>query len=71
MFPARQVAAAAPASLLIAGAFFVGLFSAVDAQAQAASASCEQAAELAVLPSPVAPWKGAPLRVIIAAEKPL
>jgi len=32
--------------LLIAGAFFVGLFSA-DAQAQAASASCEQAAGLA------------------------
>ena len=57
--------------MLIAGAFFVCLYSAVDAQAQAASASCEQAAELAVLPSPVAPWKGAPLRVIVAAEKPL
>ena len=26
---------------------------------------------LAVLPSPVTPWKGAPLRVIFAAEKPL
>ena len=33
--------------------------------------ACEDAAELAVLPSPVAPWKGAPLRVIFAAEKPL
>ena len=28
-------------------------------------------AEIAVLPSPIAPWKGAPLRVIFAAEKPL
>ena len=28
-------------------------------------------AEIAVLPSPIAPWKGAPLRVIVAAEKPL
>jgi hypothetical protein len=33
--------------------------------------TCEDAAELAVLPSPIAPWKGAPLRVIFAAEKPL
>ena len=33
--------------------------------------SCEDAAELAVLSSPAAPWKGAPLRVIFAAEKPL
>ena len=33
--------------------------------------ACEDAAELAVLPSPVTPWKGAPLRVIFAAEKPL
>ena len=35
------------------------------------SPGCEDAAELAVLPSPIAPWKGAPLRVIFAAEKPL
>ena len=71
LFPARQFAAAATASLLIAGAFFVCLFSAVDAQAQGSIGTCEDAAELAVLPSPVAPWKGAPLRVIFAAEKPL
>jgi hypothetical protein len=57
--------------LLIAGAFFVFLFSAVESQAQGASGTCEDAAELAVLPSPIAPWKGAPLRVIFAAEKPL
>jgi len=57
--------------LLIAGACFVFLFSAVDSRAQSSPASCEEAAELAVLPSPIAPWKGAPLRVVFAAEKPL
>ena len=61
----------ATALSLIAGAFFVFLFSAADARAEAALGSCEDAAELAVLPSPIAPWKGAPLRVILAAEKPL
>ena len=38
---------------------------------QGSSGACDDAAELAVLPSPVAPWKGAPLRVVFAAEKPL
>ncbi len=39
------------------------------AHAQSApAAACE--ADITVLPSPVAPWKGAPLRVIIASEKP-
>ncbi|MET0445890.1 MAG: hypothetical protein ABW151_15045 [Pseudorhodoplanes sp.] len=42
-----------------------------DAQAQSRGAGCEDAAELAVLPIPVSPWKGAPLRVIFSAEKPL
>ena len=36
-----------------------------------APSSCESAAEVAVMPSPIGPWKGAPLRVIVAAEKPL
>ena len=70
MFLARQLAAASALSL-IAGGFFAFLFSATDARAEAALGSCEDAAELAVLPSPLAPWKGAPLRVIMAAEKPL
>jgi hypothetical protein len=70
MVPARQLAAASALSL-IAGGFFAFLFSATDARAEAAIGSCEDAAELAVLPSPLAPWKGAPLRVILAAEKPL
>ena len=71
MFPTRQLTAAVTASSLIAGAFFVCLFSAANSQAQSPAGNCEEAPEVAVLPSPVAPWKGAPLRVIIAAEKPL
>ena len=57
--------------LPIAAAFFVSLFSAVDARAQDASQTCKDAAEIAVLPSPIAPWKGAPLRVLFVSEKPL
>jgi hypothetical protein len=57
------------ASLLVAGALVV--LSGQDSQAQAPGSSCEDAAQLGVLPSPLAPWKGAPLRVIFAAEKPL
>jgi hypothetical protein len=71
MFLTRQFAAAATASLLIAGASFVFLSSVVGSHAQGSVGSCEDATELAVLPSPVAPWSGAPLRVIFAAEKPL
>jgi hypothetical protein len=67
---ARHSTAAVTALLPIAGALFVFL-SPVDARAQAASGNCEEAAELAVLSSPLAPWKGAPLRVLFAAEKPL
>ena len=68
---ARQFAAAVTASLPIAGAFFLLLFSGADSHAQGPSAVCKDAAEVAVLPSPVAPWKGAPLRVLFVAEKPL
>jgi len=71
LFLVRQVVAAVTALLLIAGAFFAFLFSGVDAQAQGRFGSCEGAAELAVLSSPTAPWKGAPLRVVFAAENPL
>ena len=60
MFTAR-LAAAVTAPLLIAGAV---LASAVPTQAKSA---CEDA-DVAVLSSPVAPWKGAPLRVVFAAE---
>ncbi|MGZ9088721.1 MAG: hypothetical protein ACXW3Q_08385 [Rhodoplanes sp.] len=71
MFPARQSAAAVTALLLISGAFFVLLFSIAESRAEGPFGACEEAAELAVLPSPIAPWKGAPLRVVFAAEKAL
>ena len=71
MFPARQFAFAATASLLVASAFFVSLFSPADSQAQRSSSICEETAEVAVLPSPSAPWNGAPLRILVVAEKPL
>ena len=68
---ASRFAAAVTVLLPLAGASLVFSSPTVNAQAQAALVSCEDAAEIAVLPSPVAPWKGAPLRVIFAAEKPL
>jgi hypothetical protein len=71
VFPARQLAFAATALLLVASAFFVSLFSAADSRAERASGICEEAAEVAVLPSPSAPRNGAPLRLLVAAEKPL
>ena len=56
------------ALLPIAGAVLALLFSAAHAWAEDTPGKCE-GAELAFLPSPVAPWKGAPLRVVFAAEK--
>ena len=60
--------APAAASLLLAGAFFVVTQS--DAHAATTAAGCQDA-ELAVLVAPIAPWKGAPLRVLVAAEQAL
>ncbi len=60
---------AATALFPVAGALLVSLVSVSDVRAQ--TATCDDAAEIAALPSPLAPWKGAPLRVIFAAEKPL
>ena len=68
---ARPFAAVATALLPVAGALFGLLFPVVGAQAQVPSGACADAADLAVLASPVAPWKGAALRVVLAAEKPL
>jgi hypothetical protein len=39
-------------------------------QTQIPSGPCDEAS-LAFLPAPFAPWKGAPLRVVVASEKPL
>jgi hypothetical protein len=57
--------------MLFAGALFVVLLSVIESRAQDSLGTCEDAAELAVLSSPLAPSKGAPLRVVFAAEKPL
>src|SRR5215831_10261491 len=69
LFRPRQFPAAVTAILLITSACSIVLGSGVNARAQGLSGGCE--AEVAVLPSPVAPWKGAPLRVLMTAEKPL
>ena len=45
--------------------------SATETKAAGATATSNDAAQVAVLPAPMAPWKGAPLRVIFAAEKPI
>src|SRR5215467_381553 len=58
--------AAAAASLLLAGAFF--LVARTDAHAATTGADCEHG-DVAVLAAPFAPWKGAPLRVLVAAEQ--
>jgi hypothetical protein len=50
---------------------FAVLLSAGGVRAQGASAGCEEVGEIAVLPAPLSPWTGAPLRVIVAAEKPV
>jgi len=56
------------ALLLSAGALVASV---AGAQAKGPSGRCEDAAGLAVLASPIAPWKGSPLRVVFAAEEPL
>jgi hypothetical protein len=65
MVPKRRFAAAATAFVLTAGGFFPW------SPAAAASDGCAKAAEVTVLPSPLAPWSGAPLRVMVVDEKPL
>src|SRR5437763_13388034 len=70
MLRARWFAVAAAALLPVAG-FAASPVSATESPAVAASATCAEAADLTVLPSPVAPWKGAPLRVMVVAEKPV
>ena len=58
-------------SLPIAVAFLIFLLSVRDSGAEGSARICENTAELAVLSSPIAPWKGAPLRVVFVTEKPL
>ena len=69
MLVARRVAAAM-AFLPVAGALLVLTFSMADAAAAPAD-GCASPAEVTVLPSPLAPWNGAPLRVMVVSEKPV
>ena len=71
LFPAARVNSVVTTSSLIASALFAFFLSVAGAQAEGAVRGCEDTADLAVLSSPLAPWKGAPLRVIFTAEKPL
>src|SRR5689334_6278991 len=64
-----RISKAARAFVPMAG-FALVLASAGTSHAAAASA-CENAAEIAILPAPMTPWKGAPLRVLFTSEKPL
>jgi len=64
------------AKMLLASRFAVAatallFFATMDTTAEAAPGVCTDAAELSVLPSPIAPWKGAPLRVMVVTDKPL
>jgi hypothetical protein len=68
MLPVRQ-SKAAIAAPLIAFALAALLLPQTQARAEDASPVCNEFG-FAVLPSPSAPWKGAPLRVIVATEKP-
>ena len=71
MLSARQFIGAATIALsLITGAFLLAL-AAGNARAQGSASVCDAAGEIALLPSPWAPWKGAPLRVMLVTEKPL
>ena len=68
---ARQLIGAATTALsLITGAFLLAL-AAGNARAQGSAPACDAAGEIALLPSPWAPWRGAPLRVMLVTEKPL
>jgi hypothetical protein len=67
LIPARRFSAASTV-LLAAGAGLAILLSPTQPRAQASASTCEESAEVAVLPSPIAPWTGVPLRVLFAAE---
>jgi len=54
-----------------AAALLALVVSTTDLKAQGAPTACDPGADIAVLPSPIAPWRGAPLRVLFTSEKPL
>jgi hypothetical protein len=64
----RQSPAARAAILLAAGAFLAPV---THARATDTAEGCKETADVAVLASPLVPWKGAPLRVVFSAEQAL
>jgi hypothetical protein len=71
MLLARRLASAATTCLLITHGFLPLLIATVPSPAAAASVGCATSADVIALPTPVAPWNGAPLRVMIVTEKPV
>ncbi len=71
MILARRCASAATALLLITAGFLFALFSTAGAQAEDGPGGCEGALGFTYLSSPIAPWKGAPLRILFVTDKPL
>jgi hypothetical protein len=67
LFPRRFAATA----LLLSAVGSFALFVTAKSPAEAASTACADAPELTFLPPPIAPWKGAPLRVMVVSEKPI
>lgn len=65
LFLGRRWAAAATAFSLATGAF------SLLPPAAAAAEACAGSGEVTLLPSPLAPWSGAPLRVMAVADKPV
>ena len=82
MLPTHQLMVAAIASALIVGWIYAPnaasaaqraakAHAKINTGAQAPTGDCEAKAKFAVLSSPAAPWKGAPLRVLVTTEEPL
>lgn len=57
-------------SSILAWVPFVALGCVHSVEARAETASCPQPSDIAVLSSPIQPWKGAPLKVVFATEQP-
>ena len=55
----------------LAAASALILTSAAGSQATTAGSTCADTPDIAVLPAPATPWKGAPLRVLFTSEHPL
>jgi hypothetical protein len=55
----------------MATACMLALSAAVAVQPASAADACPDAADIAVLPAPMTPWTGAPLRVLFTSERPL